>query len=51
MIGIGQQFVTAPFDNLQEVKGSGLGQGVKGALNLRLTRVSKKNLSCGFFGQ
>jgi hypothetical protein len=50
-MGIGQQFVTAPFDNLHGVKGSGLGQGVKGVLNLCLTHVSKNNLSCGFFGQ
>jgi hypothetical protein len=35
-VGIGQEFVTPPFDNLQGGNGSGLGQGVKGVLNLRL---------------
>ncbi len=48
MVEIGQQFVTPPFDNLQGGKGSGLGQGVKGALNLHLTHMSKKKIVMWF---
>jgi hypothetical protein len=48
VVEIGQQFVTPPFDNLQGGKGSGLGQGVKGALNLHLTHMSKKKIVMWF---
>lgn len=48
MVEIGQQFVTPPFDNLQGGKRSGLGQGVKGALNLRLTHMSQKKIIVWF---
>jgi len=35
-VGIGEEFVIHPFDNLKGVRGNGLGQGVEGMLNLHL---------------
>ncbi len=40
MVGIGEEFVSPPFDNLKGVRGNGLGQGVKGMLNLHLTTLT-----------
>jgi len=39
-VGICEEFVIPPFDNLKGVRGNGPGQGVEGVLNLHLTTLT-----------